>query len=104
MELVAVREPDQPSAPITASIFVPTRAENYYLRKVEAYRDVETDRGRPRNEPLVSRMETVRLATTQSLFTDDANLYPRVAEERVWWEVWLRNGRRADFERLARAL
>lgn len=104
MELVAVHEPAQPGAPITASVFVPQRAEAYYQRKVEAYRDVDTDRGRPRNEPLVSRMETVRLATARSLFTDDVTLFPQVADEQVWWEVWLREGRRENFERIAQAL
>ncbi len=104
MELVAVQEPAQPGAPITASVFVPQRAEAYYLRKVEAYRDVDTDRGRPRNEPLISRIETVRLATARSLFTDAADLFPQVADERVWWEVWLREGSRENFERIAQAL
>ena len=32
-------------------------------RKIEAYRTRETPSGRPRNEPLVSRIDTVRLAT-----------------------------------------
>ena len=104
MELVAVHDPVQPGGPITASVFVPQRAEAYYQRKVEAYRDDQTDRGRPRNEPLVSRMETVRLATARSLFTDDAVLFPEAAHEQVWWEVWLREDRREDFERIAQAL
>jgi hypothetical protein len=104
MELVAVHEPARPGAPITASVFVPQRAEAYYQRKVEAYRDADTDRGRPRNEPLVSRMETVRLATARSLFTDDVTLFPQAADEQVWWEVWLREGRRENFERIGQAL
>ena len=32
MEVVAVREPAEPGAPLFASVFVPARAENYYLR------------------------------------------------------------------------
>ncbi|TIM18660.1 MAG: hypothetical protein E5Y69_33905, partial [Mesorhizobium sp.] len=60
--------------------------------------------GRPRNEALVSRIETVRLATARSLFTDDQGLFPENPVERVWWEVWLREGRREVFERLAQAL
>lgn len=104
MELVAVHEPAQLGAPITASVFVPQRAETYYQRKVEAYRDVDTDRGRPRNETLVSRMVTVRLATAKSLFTDDVTLFPQAAKEQVWWEVWLREGQRENFERIAQAL
>lgn len=103
MEVVAVREGDA-GQPITASVFVPMRAEDYYLGKVQAYRDMDTARGRPRNEPLVSRMETVRLATARSLFTDEDRLFPENPQERVWWEVWLREGRREAFERLANAL
>src|ERR1035437_1538842 len=41
MEVVAVREPTQPGDPFFASVFVPARAENYYLRKIEAYRNEE---------------------------------------------------------------
>lgn len=104
MELVAVHEPAAPGGTITASVFVPERAQDYYLRKVQAYRDVDTDRGRPRNEPLVSRMETVRLATARSLFTDDDRYFPQRMDEQVWWEVWLREGRRENFERIAAAL
>lgn len=65
MEVVAVREGNA-GQPITASVFVPTRAEDYYLSKVRDYRDRETAGGRPRNEPLVTRMETVRLSSAAS--------------------------------------
>ncbi len=102
MEVVAVRE--DAGQPITASVFVPTSAEEYYLNKIRAYRDTDTAAGRPRNEPLVTRMETVRLASACSLFTDDDRLFPENPQERVWWEVWLREGRRETFERLANAL
>jgi hypothetical protein len=53
---------------------------------------------------LVSRIDTVRLATARSLFTDEERLFPAQANERVWWEVWLREGRRENFERVAQAL
>jgi len=104
MEVVAVREPTEPGAPLLASVFVPTQAENYYSRKVEAYRTEQTKKGRPRNEALVARIDTVRLASTRSLFTDDERLFPPEPTQRIWWEIWLRDGRREAFERLARAL
>ena len=104
MELVAVREPTEPGTPVVASVFVPEKAQNYYLRKVEAYRSQETKTGRPRNEALVTRIDTVRLATARSLFTDDERLFPQQPEERVWWEIWLRQDCRESFERVARAL
>jgi hypothetical protein len=104
MEVVAVREPSEPDAPLFASVFVPVQAENYYLRKIEAYRTTDTTTGRPRNEALISRIDTVRLATIRSLFTDGQDLFPRDEHERIWWEVWLRDGRRELFEHTARAL
>jgi hypothetical protein len=102
IEVVAVRE--TAGQPITASVFVPMAAQEYYLDKVLAYRDRNTPKGRPRNEQLVTRMETVRLANARSLFTDADRLFPENSQERVWWEVWLREGRRETFERLAKAL
>lgn len=104
MELVTVRETDLPDGRLVASIFVPSRAEDYYSEKVHAYRTEETGKGRPKNEPLISRIETVRLAMARSLFTDESRLFPLRADERVWWEIWLREGRRESFERVARAL
>ena len=104
MEVVAVREPEQRGDPLRATVFVPERAEDYYLRKIEAYRTRDTPSGRPRNEPLVSRIETVQLATARSLFTDEERLFPAQANEQVWWEVWLREGRRENFERVSQAL
>ena len=55
-------------------------------------------------KPLVSRIDTVQLATARSLFTDEERLFPAHANERVWWEVWLREGRRENFERVSQAL
>jgi Subtilase family len=46
----------------------------------------------------------VRLATARSLFTDEDNLFPQQSNVRVWWEVWLREGRREMFERVSQAL
>ena len=103
IEVVAVREPEDPEAAITASVFVPATAETYYHDKVADYQMQDTISGRPRNEPLVARMETVRLATAKSLFTDEDVLFPR-AGELIWWEVWLRDGKREVFNRMARRL
>jgi hypothetical protein len=104
MEVVAVQSAAIPGGPLTASVFVPERAKDYFGDKVEAYRTTETGKGRPSNEPLISRINTVRLATARSLFTDPSASFPQTPTERVWWEVWLRDGRREDFDRVARAL
>lgn len=95
VEVVSVRGGDD-AVPLEATVFVPTQAEAYYLDKVAAYRSTDTRTGRPVNEALVSRMETVRLATVHSLFTDDPALFPPPRQQ-VWWEVWLRQGTRERF-------
>jgi hypothetical protein len=104
IEVVAVREPTEPGTPLFASVFVPARAENYYRDKVEAYRSRDTPTGRPKNEPMVTRIDTVRLGTVRSLFTDEDWLFPQEPNELVWWEVWLREGHREVFERISKAL
>ena len=103
IELVAVREPTEGNPLVTATVFVPQTAENYFQEKVDAFRLENTPKGRPKNEPLVARIETVRLATSRSLFTDDDALFP-IGGEAVWWEIWLRGGHRDVFERMAARL
>jgi hypothetical protein len=44
------------------------------MRKIEAHRDEETRRGRPKNEALISRIDTIWLAPARSRFTDEACL------------------------------
>src|SRR6476659_928653 len=74
------------------------------MRKIEAYRTTDTRFGRPRNESLVSRIDTIRLEKAWSLFTDEDRLFTQQINKPVWWEVWLREGRRETFERVAQAL
>jgi hypothetical protein len=101
LEVVAVRAAKETAL---ATVFVPTRAEDYFLRKIESYRTEETTGGNPRNAPLVTRIDTVRLASVRSIFTDEERFFPQSGDERIWWEVWLREGRREAFERVANAL
>lgn len=103
IEVVAVREPTEETPLMTATVFVPATAEAYYHEKVEAYRTEETQTGRPKNEPLIARMEAVRLATARSLFTDDDALFP-AGDSAVWWEIWLRDGHGDVFSRMAARL
>lgn len=103
MEVVSVRTSDD-GTQLFASVFVPVRAEEYYLNKVRAYRSEDTPNGRPKNEPLVSRINSISLASAKSLFTDSAELFPQDTDTPRWFEVWLRDGQREAFEGLAAAL
>ncbi len=103
VEVVSVKENGEgANAWVEATVFVPTEAESYYLDKVEAYRDPARNSrtGRPANEALVARMDNVRIATVQSLFTDDVGLFPQLGQP-VWWEVWLRRDTRERFMHVA---
>jgi hypothetical protein len=103
IELVAVRPLDAAGDRVTATVFVPESQRDYYLRKIDAYRTQNTPTGKPKNEPLVASIETVRLAAVRSLYTDSPDLFPSPGQL-VWWEVWLRHETRPVFEQAARRL
>ncbi len=98
-----MRQADR-DAPIFASVFVPQTAKDALRNKVEKYRSENTPSGRPKNEPLVASIETVRLARSRALFTDVSDRFPTDQRQEVWWEVWLRSGKRTNFERVAASL
>jgi Subtilase family len=103
IELLAVNQVPGQENMVTATVFVPESATNHFLKKVEKYRDEDTKKGKPKNEPLVSRIESVQIGTLRSLFTDDPNLLPENGQE-VWWEVWLRNDKRSVFDQVTTIL
>jgi hypothetical protein len=103
IELVAVHPPEKGDEFLSATVFVPEAAAEFFSKKVDAYRDEDTKKGKPRNENLVARIEAVRLAVLRSLFTDDHALFPEPGRQ-LWWEVWLREGRLETFQIVARLL
>jgi hypothetical protein len=103
IELVAVKQIPAQEDLVTATVFVPESAAKYFLQEVEKYRDEDTATGKPKNEALVSQLETVQIGTVKSLFTDAPNLFPRDGCE-IWWEVWLRHERRNAFEQVTQKL
>ena len=84
-------------------MFIPERSADFFTKKIEAYRDEETQTGKPKNEALVALIEDVRLAAGRSLLTDDASLFPQIGFQ-AWWEVWLRDGRLETFRNVAHRL
>jgi hypothetical protein len=103
IELVAVRPPALGENVVTATVFVPEVAADYFSNKVEQYRTEETSHGKPKNQNLVARIEDVRLAALQSLFTDNIALFP-MAGRASWWEVWVRQGCLATLRAVAERL
>jgi hypothetical protein len=103
IELVAVRPPAEGDATISATVFVPESAADFYDKRIEAYRTERNKSGRPKNENLIARIDDVRLGAARALFTDDLALFP-VAGVTAWWEVWLRDGRLQPFQTVCERL
>lgn len=102
IELVTVRQASDAS-PALATVFVPDPAADHFLKKVEAYRSEQTKKGRPKNERLIASIQNIALAAVRSLFTDDLALLPGVGE-RIWWEIWIRQGHTVTFDTVAHRL
>ena len=102
IELVAVR-PESADSPARATVFVPDTAADHFLRKVEQYRDENTRTGKPKNEALIARIQSVALAAVRSVYTDDAALFPAAAKP-IWWEIWLRQGHAESFDAVVQRL
>ena len=103
IELVAVHPLEPGAETVRATVFVPEAAADFYISKVRQYRDEVTEKGAPKNQKLIARIEDVRIAALRSLFTDEDALYPPPGQA-VWWEVWLRDGRLAAFRAVAERL
>ena len=103
IELVSVHPSRTQEDKIAATVFVPASKRNIYLKKIREYREKETKTGKPRNEPLVASIDTIRLAQVQSLYTDAPDLFPS-AGQTIWWEVWLRPETSVIFKRVAEHL
>jgi hypothetical protein len=88
---------------LRASVYVPMKAQQYFLRKIERYRDEHTISGHPKNEPLINRIDAISYGAFSSVFTDDmVSLPPH--DSRIWWEVWLRLGQIDAFSTIATEL
>lgn len=115
IELVSVRPTGAEGATISATVFVPEKQRDYYLKKVADYRDKDRVRkvevegqvveqvADPKNEVLVASIETARLAVARSLYTDDEVFFP-LPGVAIWWEVWLRLGMEERFVAAAEVL
>lgn len=102
IELLSVKTSD-PGGEVYAAVFVPSGAENFFLKRIEAYRTEDTKKGKPKNEGLIASIDNVSLATVQQMFTDAPDRFP-VEDVPVWWEVWLRQYASERFIRAAAVL
>jgi len=78
------------NAPCYATIFIPIDKQQHFLKKIEQYATEETEKGKPRNEPLLNSISSIRKAVLGSFWRDDPQLIPP-REEPKWCEIWLRS-------------
>jgi hypothetical protein len=100
---VAVRPPLEGGETLSATVFVPEAAADFFDERIDDYKDKNTKGGKPKNEALIARIDDVRLGTVASLFTDDLTLFPNAGAQ-AWWEVWVRDGRLPSFQSVAARL
>ena len=90
-----------------ATIYVPAGKESVLLKKIDEYENENTrDTKKPKNEPLVASIESLREAVLESFWRDNPSLIPEQAE---WCEAWLRCGEDSkttvtDFSKLCKQL
>lgn len=96
IELLAVRNIPNQEGRVAATVFIPEEKREHFSNKLAAYRTRETPSGKPKHQGLVAFLETIHAADARSLFTDDPANFPEQDTD-IWWEVWLRRGRREIF-------
>ena len=104
IELMSVSVSPNSNEHLEATLFVPDSKKNDFKKKITAYENEETKKGRPKHETLVSRIEAFSLSSITSLFTDEKSLFPQDQSEAVWWEVWLRGDRKENFDEITQWL
>lgn len=90
-----------------ATVFIPEGKLSYFLNRISQYRDEDTTSrspdkpAKPKNKDLVESISAIKLAALRELWTDEPELFPE-GNESIWWEVWLRHSRSADYEAFLR--
>jgi len=95
IELCSVTEKDGKTI---ATVFVPDGKLVRFFKKVTGYEAENTDKGVPKNNPLVASISEIKLAVLEQLWTDTL-AFPET-EQAIWWEVWLRRSAKEDYKQL----
>jgi len=66
-----------------------------FIRKVNEYINENTDKGNPKNNSLITNIESIQRATLKAFWTEPETSFPEENED-MWWEVWFRRKRDID--------
>lgn len=72
---------------IRATVYVPNGQEGHFISKIQKYQQEETQKGEPKNAPLVNSIEDVSIALLEGLWTDNPKQIP--TGNAKWCEAWL---------------
>jgi hypothetical protein len=114
VEIMAVTPASKNEGCLEVTLFVPDANKSIFEKKINEYQDKDvvdkktvprqdenTEIGQPKNNLLITRIETFSLSPVTSLFTDEISLFPQDPSAAIWWEVWLRKDRRNGFDEIA---
>lgn len=73
-----------------ATVFIPDPQRDAFQKKVHEYLNKDRAKGKPANQALIDSIAEVKLADLRSFWTDDLALFPKVTDQPVWWELWLK--------------
>ncbi|MAT16926.1 MAG: serine protease [Planctomyces sp.] len=71
-----------------ATVAVPKGKIDHFENRIRDYAALDTTKGSPRHEKLITPISAIRLAVLADYYTDADGKLPRQDEE-LWWEVWL---------------
>jgi hypothetical protein len=95
IELMNVR---QQGTQILATVFVPQGKLEHFEKLITEYVDHKADKnGNPLDhQTLVDAIGALRVATFDSLWTDEVAALPADPSQAIWWEAWLSLGAHAE--------
>lgn len=95
IELMNVKKRD---GQVLATVFVPEGKLTHFENLITAYVSYKTNKnGSPLDsQGLVDAIKTLRVATFESLWTDEPEALPADDSDAIWWEAWLPLGRHAQ--------
>lgn len=96
LRLLTASQPKEIGGAASLVFFAPPKGFETLRKKVTAFRDQNTDTGRPKNADLAQSVGSFAKARLQSLWRGRAETFPQDAGA-LDWEVWIRNGHVGEF-------
>lgn len=89
-----------------ALVFIPEVRRLAFQKKINEYLNPNKDTkiGLPKNHPLLDSIDSIRLASLRSFWTDDPESFPDNDRQTIWWELWLKKRDNEDPKEIAIAL